>query len=337
MDSVLSDIAAVKSKTTEELARNFATIGALYEDGVSLIFDGETEPSEKHYLCNTSQFFLPGDRVKILSDSGTYVVEYVVGPPKQNRTVGLPAGGDKNTVLTKSSSEDHDAVWSSPHYIPSGGSKGQMLAKKSETNYDVAWETPEKEEIKGLLPTGGNLGQVLKKTSSTDYAASWQTTGEIPIGGLSGQFLQKKTGTNFDTEWKTAYMLPTGGSAGQVLQKNSATNGDVKWATPSTSGNLPTGGTTGQLLRKSSNTNYAAGWVTGYLIPEGGTAGQVLQKDSSAAGDVSWTTLIAGNIKNQYNASNSYIIQFRTTSTYGTPVFQIRMGASGTWYTIATT
>lgn len=61
---------------------NFATIGAVYEDGVTLIFDGQAEAGQKHYKCNTSAAFAAGDRVKILADSGTYVVEYVVGAPK---------------------------------------------------------------------------------------------------------------------------------------------------------------------------------------------------------------------------------------------------------------
>lgn len=61
---------------------NFATVGAVYADGLTLIFDGESQPTEKHYKCNTSVGFTAGDRVKILADSGTYVVEYVVGAPK---------------------------------------------------------------------------------------------------------------------------------------------------------------------------------------------------------------------------------------------------------------
>lgn len=61
---------------------NFATVGAIYADGLTLIFDGESAPTEKHYKCNTSVGFAAGDRVKILADSGTYVVEYVVGAPK---------------------------------------------------------------------------------------------------------------------------------------------------------------------------------------------------------------------------------------------------------------
>lgn len=98
---------------------NFATIGDVYEDGVSLIFDGQDSATEKHYKCNTSVMFSPGDRVKILPDSGTYVVEYVVGAPKQSGgsgsdVNGIPAGGISGNSLLKNSSEDYDASWGIP-------------------------------------------------------------------------------------------------------------------------------------------------------------------------------------------------------------------------------
>lgn len=99
------------AEETATIVRNFAIIGAVYEDGVSLIFDGETDPTEKHYLCNTNVYFSPGDRVRILEDSGTYIVEYVVGSPKRNRTVGLPPGGSAGQVLTKDTTTDGDASW----------------------------------------------------------------------------------------------------------------------------------------------------------------------------------------------------------------------------------
>ena len=66
--------------------QNFATIGEIYDDGVSLIFDGEEEPSEKHYKTNAFVVFQKGDRVRIISDSGTYVVEYPVGNPRKTMT-----------------------------------------------------------------------------------------------------------------------------------------------------------------------------------------------------------------------------------------------------------
>lgn len=99
------------AEETATIVRNFATIGAVYADGVSLIFDGEDAPTEKHYLCNTNVYFSPGDRVRILEDSGTYIVEYVVGSPKQRRTVGLPSGGDTGSALIKNSKTDFDAKW----------------------------------------------------------------------------------------------------------------------------------------------------------------------------------------------------------------------------------
>lgn len=64
--------------------QNFATIGEIYDDGVSLIFDGETDPSEKHYKTNAFVVFKKGDRVRIIADSGTYVVEYPVGNPRKS-------------------------------------------------------------------------------------------------------------------------------------------------------------------------------------------------------------------------------------------------------------
>ena len=75
------DLEAVATVDEPEDA-TFATIGAVYEDGVSLIFDGMEAATEKHYPCNSFVVFAAGDRVRILKDSGTYVVEYPVGAPR---------------------------------------------------------------------------------------------------------------------------------------------------------------------------------------------------------------------------------------------------------------
>ena len=60
---------------------NFAEIAAIYADGVSLQFDGMDAPTQKHYLTNAAIKFAVGDRVRVLKDCGTYVVEYPVGAP----------------------------------------------------------------------------------------------------------------------------------------------------------------------------------------------------------------------------------------------------------------
>ena len=69
--------------SSKQNVSHFATIGDVFEDGVSLIFDGQNAATKKHYKVNTSIVFKPGDRVKIFADSGTFVVEYVIGYPQQ--------------------------------------------------------------------------------------------------------------------------------------------------------------------------------------------------------------------------------------------------------------
>ena len=91
----------------------FATVGKVYADGVSLIFDGTDTESKKHYKVNTSVSFKAGDRVKILPYNGTYVVEYVVGVPSNSNAGGssLPSGGIDGYVLAKNSDKDGDVTW----------------------------------------------------------------------------------------------------------------------------------------------------------------------------------------------------------------------------------
>lgn len=159
-----------------EIVRSFATVGGVYADGLSLIFDGEEEETQKHYLCNTSATFAAGDRVKLATDSGTYIVEYVVGPPgTAPEAHGLPAGGAADQVLTKTSATDYDAAWANipdpPHELPSGGSNNQVLTKNGSTDYAVKWaNVPDPAHE---LPTGGTSGQVLTKDGSTNYAVKW--------------------------------------------------------------------------------------------------------------------------------------------------------------------
>ena len=127
----------------EELKRNFATIGAVYEDGVTLIFDGEEDPTDKHYLCNTSVEFKAGDRVRIVECDGTYIVEYVVGPPGSGGGGGgLPPGGTTGQALRKLSNADDDAGWQNVRELPANGTADYVLAMHRATTYgtpDPTW------------------------------------------------------------------------------------------------------------------------------------------------------------------------------------------------------
>lgn len=198
MTEIIDDKALepVESETTPEC--NFATVGEVYDDGLTLIFDGQEEASEKRYKCNTSVRFSAGDRVRILKDSGTYVVEYVVGAPGED--ILMPAGGSDGQFLTKDGSADYGAKWSDrSRELPDGGSTGQMLTKSSNTSYAVRWSDPPGRE----LPAGGQTGQMLVKTNTLDYQVHWTTppVNHIPAGGQDGQMLVKNGSTAYALKW----------------------------------------------------------------------------------------------------------------------------------------
>lgn len=56
------------------IPHSIAKIGAVYTDGVSLIFAGMENESAKHFHANKSVEFAVGDRVYVVKVSGTYIV-----------------------------------------------------------------------------------------------------------------------------------------------------------------------------------------------------------------------------------------------------------------------
>lgn len=63
-------------KTPAPVGGNFATVAAVYDDGISLILPGTAAASAKHYVYNASCQFSPGQRVHIARENGTIIVEY---------------------------------------------------------------------------------------------------------------------------------------------------------------------------------------------------------------------------------------------------------------------
>lgn len=91
-----------------------------------------------------------------------------------NGTHGLPAGGDTNQVLTKTSGEDYAVKWKDPQGaagvgVPTGGTTGQVLAKKSNTDYDTEWT-----DVQG----GGGTGDV---TAAGDNTFTGSNTFNQPV------------------------------------------------------------------------------------------------------------------------------------------------------------
>lgn len=219
----------MSDKTSEDLSYSFATIDQIYEDGITLIFDGEESASEKHYKCNSFCVFAAGQRVRVIKDSGTYVVEYPVGNP--NADAILPAGGTDGQVLTKDGNEGIASKWADMRGIPTGGTKGQLLSKRTNEAYDVEWTSP-----KNYIPSGGSNGQMLIKDGTTDYSLKWADapTEHIPDGGTSGQLLVKNGSTAYALKWADApeNYIPSGGNDGQALLKSGTTPYALKWGSP---------------------------------------------------------------------------------------------------------
>ena len=187
----------MSDKVSEDLSYSFATIDQIYEDGITLIFDGEETASEKHYKCNSFCIFAPGQRVRVIKDSGTYVVEYPVGNP--NADAILPAGGTDGQVLTKDGNEGITSKWADMMGVPTGGAKGQLLSKRTDEPFDVEWTAAPK----NYIPSAGSSGQMLVKDGSTDYSLKWADAppNYIPSGGSDGQCLIKSGTTPYALKW----------------------------------------------------------------------------------------------------------------------------------------
>lgn len=88
---------------------NFATVLAVYDEGLQLQFDGESEATTKRYRYNKSITFQPGDRVKVTRVSGTYVAEYPIG-----KTVISLAPENIKSILYQFGDGNLSVTWTDP-------------------------------------------------------------------------------------------------------------------------------------------------------------------------------------------------------------------------------
>ena len=99
------DLAADEPNEVPEAS--FATISEIFKDGVTLLFDGLDAPTTKRYKVNAFVVFQPGDRVRVIKDSGTYVVEYPVGNPRTEFKADNATNADHATTADTATSADH--------------------------------------------------------------------------------------------------------------------------------------------------------------------------------------------------------------------------------------
>lgn len=81
----MSEIIETYQQEQEQLGKTelpqmaFATVVSVNNDGLELIFDGETEASTKRFPCNTGVSFAAGQRVLLMKVNGSYVALCPVG------------------------------------------------------------------------------------------------------------------------------------------------------------------------------------------------------------------------------------------------------------------
>lgn len=159
LEQIIEQSEIVEEEASKETTVQLATISTIESDGVTITLDGNDDATDKHYKANTGILFKVGDRVKVVKESGSYIVEYPVGVPNSNLMV--PSGGTTGQVLSKASDDSYDFAWTTAtNPLPSGGAKNALLIKDSAQSYDVAWGS-----VSDILPSG-TAGQYLKKTST---------------------------------------------------------------------------------------------------------------------------------------------------------------------------
>lgn len=264
VDSLYTAEASAQETPQQDAGYQMATIGTVESDGVTLIFDGEESPSEKHYKVNAGAQLAAGQRVLVQAVAGSYVVLCAVGAPSSGGS-GIPAGGTDGQLLAKDGATDYKLKWvdSPGQHVPSGGTDGQVLLKDGATNYKLKWgDAP-----KNYIPSGGTDGQLLAKNGRTEYSLKWTDAAKnyIPTGGSNGQMLVKSGATDYALKWADAPSnpLPTGGTNGQVLTKNGSTDYSVKWATLSPTVAALTSGNNKLTLSTKTLTPSATGFAIG--------------------------------------------------------------------------
>lgn len=87
-----------QAKTKNFPEFNFATVAEVHNDGISLLIGGETEPTKKHYKCNTFCKFEAGQKVYIQKAGEEYVVLFPVGNPSTELWVDAARHADLATT-----------------------------------------------------------------------------------------------------------------------------------------------------------------------------------------------------------------------------------------------
>lgn len=219
---------------------------------------------------------------------------------------GLPKGGKKGQLLSKTSEVDYESEWTD---IDITDAELQKFLKELQTGTGTGDPS---ELLRCKMPGGGTAGQALLKRSAQDYDTKWYAV-LTPDDNITDDELKTfiaelmvEFGTDIDIDPSKEIIscrMPGGGTAGQFLVKKSNSDHDTKWANIDdyVNSHIPSGGKPGQVLVKHSTKDYDLTWADGGTssgggtiitgdckVPTGGSQGQVLAKKSNDNFDLTW-------------------------------------------------
>lgn len=223
----MSEIIETYQQEQEQLGKTelpgmaLATVVSVNEDGLELIFDGETEASTKHFPCNTGVSFSAGQRALLMKVNGSYVA---LCP------VGLQGGGGggyltPEDVVDNLTSTATDKPLSANQgralkaLIPSGVTVEDNLTSTSTTH---ALSANQGRVLNGKIPTVDNN---LTSTSTTHALSAYQ-------GKVLNDKIKTVSSENKNTSFsglsaqsgRTGYISAPSGAVGVTAYSN---NGNV--------------------------------------------------------------------------------------------------------------
>ena len=181
--------------------QSFATVGTVYEDGIALIFNGAEAESLKHYKCNAAVRFTAGQRVRIIEDSGTYVVEYPVGAPAQSiyadsaaRAAYASEAGHAETAGKAVTATKADTAASAGSADTAKSAETAETAKSAETAVEA--ETAAMAESAAKADFATRSGQVDNLAGNyADIVFSYSTQGTLLVRTTKDSRWTKLTGS----------------------------------------------------------------------------------------------------------------------------------------------
>lgn len=180
-------------------AYTFATVGGVYNDGISLIFPGSEQPSEKHYRANLYCKFSAGQRVYLAKDSGTYVVLFPVGIPGS-----MTIASDSASTASKATTAETATKATTAETATSAGSAAKADSATKSTTADK-WTNARTLTLTGAVTGSASIDGSGNVSMTTSMGSSATVTN-------AKNFTEKHTGSTL------AFFGLTGQSRKSVAQ-----------------------------------------------------------------------------------------------------------------------